>query len=124
MLALALGLSGGALPFASAAPASHGGLPRLAPTTLPPPEASAVSEVDAALAMLANGKDDGVKAGLARLEDGGAALVPAMAKKLAELRKSANRDLMGVFVGEARKTKSKGDDDDDKPKKKKKTDDD
>ena len=122
-LVVVLFLLFGSLGAAGAAPPAHGGLPRLAATTLPPPETSAIAEVDASLALLANGKDDGAKSGLARLEDGGAALVPAMAKKLAELRKSANRELMGVFLGEAKKSRAKGDDDDDKPKKKKKKED-
>ena len=124
-VALALALGGVFGSAARAAPSTHGGLPRLAPTTLPPPDPAAQTEVDAALALIASGKDEGVKAGLARLDDGGAALVPALAKKLADLRKSANRELMGVFLGEARKAGGSGGkgDDDDKPKKRKKSED-
>ena len=123
-LALAVGPMVVSVALAAGSTGGHAALPKLAPTMLPAPEPTAAAELDAALAQIGSGKDADVKAGLARLDDGGAALVPAMGRKLAELRKSANRDLMGVFVGEARKGKSKKDDDDDGAKKKKKKKDD
>lgn len=111
MLALALTLAPVLLAGRAPAAPARSGLPRLPSTVLPPPEQPQVAELEAALALVASGKADDVKAGQARLKDGGAGLVPAMAKKLAELRKGMNKELVGVLIGEARKGRKKDDDD-------------
>ena len=99
------------------------GLPRLAPTALPAPEPKSTTELEQALSQMASAKVDEQKAGAQRLEDGGAHLLPAMARKLSELRKSMNKDLVAILVTDARKGRAKKDDDDgDKPKKKRKPD--
>jgi tetratricopeptide (TPR) repeat protein len=113
---LALAASRGA-----AASPKHAGLPRLASTALPAPNPGALLELDAALALVASARSEEQEAGLARLKDGGAALLPAMSRRLAELRKSANRETVGVLITEARKSRGrKGDDDGDHTSKKKK----
>jgi tetratricopeptide (TPR) repeat protein len=126
-LALALALGAGvpavSLPLLAAPSQGKSGLPRLATTVLPAPEPSTVTELDQALAQILSGKPDDAKAGQARLKEAGGALLPAMSRRLAELRKSANREQIGTYITEARKGRRKGDSDEDKePKKKKKGD--
>jgi hypothetical protein len=88
---------------APAAPAAQAPLPRLASTALPPPDADLARELEAALAKAAGGKDDERQAGLSALRDAGPAMVPALARKLAELRKSLDRDAAGALIAEARR---------------------
>ncbi|MFO0658459.1 MAG: hypothetical protein U0165_01300 [Polyangiaceae bacterium] len=83
-------------------------LPKLAPTTLPAPDAGQVAELDAALAKMFSAKEDERKDGMTRLKEGGATLLPAMARRLSELRKSANRDVIGTLISDARKQGKKG----------------
>jgi tetratricopeptide (TPR) repeat protein len=83
-------------------------LPKLAPTTLPAPDPAQIAELDAALTKIISAKDDERKDGLTRLKEGGAQLLPAMSRRLAELRKGANRDVMGTLITDARKQGKKG----------------
>ncbi len=102
--ALAATLAG---PATTGAAPRHPGLPRLASTALPAPEPAQSTELDKALAEIVAGK---LEAGQARLKDGGAALLPAMARRLAELRKSLARDAAAAIIEEARKGRTKSDD--------------
>ncbi len=107
MLLVASALSLGTLSLVTApAAAPRAGLPRLASTALPAPEAAQTTELDKALAEIVGGKVD---AGQARLREGGAALLPAMARRLAELRKSLAREQAAAIIEEARKGRVKDD---------------
>lgn len=102
-------------PASSAAAPPKSGLPRLAPTALPAPEPAQSAELDKALAEIVAGKVD---AGQARLREGGAALLPAMARRLAELRKSIAREPAAALIEEARKGRVKKDEKEKKHEKK------
>jgi hypothetical protein len=115
-LTVALGL---AAVSTHAAPA-RGGLPRLASTALPAPEPPVTTELEQALSQLASAKAEDRAKGAERLKDGGASLLPAMAKKLQELRKGMNRDLAAILVTEARKGRAKKDEGEENGAKKKK----
>ncbi|HEU4407379.1 MAG TPA: hypothetical protein VFS43_19080 [Polyangiaceae bacterium] len=91
---------------AAAAPASPAGrapLPRLAPTTLPPPDPELSRELDAALAKAASARDDERQAGLTALREAGPSMLPALARKLVELRKSLDREAAASLITEARR---------------------
>lgn len=92
-------------------------LPRPTSTALPPADANVVAELDAWLAKLTGADAEGRKQAVANLAEASPRLVPAVAKKLGELRK-ANRDAMAVALASARKKPSGAPDDDDAPKKK------
>lgn len=119
VLALALALPA-ALPLAHASPAT--GLPRLAPTVLPAPEPASVAELDQALKLLTSPRPGDHEAGMARLHDGGEKLLPAIARRLSELKRTIDKEQIGIYITEARKGRKKDKDDehDERPKKKKK----
>ncbi len=86
-----------------AAPPAQGALPRLASTALPPPDADLSREVEAALTKAASAREEERRAGLAALRDGGRSFLPALARKLLELRKSLDREAAASLITEARK---------------------
>jgi len=87
---------------AQAAP-SGGTLPRLASTVLPAADAASVAELDRALTKIMSAKAEERERGISQIREAESALLGAEAKKLSELRKSANRELMGNVIAEARK---------------------
>jgi tetratricopeptide (TPR) repeat protein len=78
-------------------------LPKLPSIALPPPAPGTVPELEAALGKLATGSVAEREKARVQLQEDGAELLPAMAKRLAELRKTANRDEIGKLIEEARK---------------------
>lgn len=116
-------------PPSSAAPARTA-LPKLASTVLPPPDPAQLAELDKALAKFLSAKDDERKEGLLQIKEGGVAWLPAMSRRLGELRKSANREAMATMIDDARKhgrkmrkgNRPEGDDKPDQKKKKPKKD--
>lgn len=110
-----------ASPAALAAP-GKAGLPRLSPTALPAPDPPAAAELDQAIKLITSPKPGDHEAGMLRLKEGGDKLLPAIARRLSELKKTLNKELAATYITEARKTRKKGDKDDDKeakPRKKK-----
>ncbi len=87
---------------AAASPASSP-LPRLATTALPPPDPELSRELEAALAKAAGADEGERQAGLTALREAGPSMLPALARKLAELRKSLDRDAAATLVTEARR---------------------
>jgi tetratricopeptide (TPR) repeat protein len=99
----ALGALAAAPSTAAAAPAARAALPRLASTALPPPAPELARELDAALAKAASAKEDERQAGLTALREAGPSMLPAIARKLGELRKSLDREAAAALITEARK---------------------
>jgi len=93
-------------------------IPRPQPTTLPPPDADSAAELDKLLDQLAGMDDKARDRALEALSDQDTTALPAVAAKLAALRKSADRDAMGRLLEAARKagrdTKEPSDDKDTK----------
>ncbi len=88
-------------------------IPAPQPTALPAPDAQSVSELDAALAKLAGADDAARKSALAELADADPSSIPAIAARLASLRKTADRDGMGKLLERARKKSRTASDDED-----------
>ena len=94
-------------------------IPPPQPTALPAPDPQAVSELDTALAKIAGTDEAARKSAISDLADGDATLVPAIAAKLANLRKTADRDGMSKILASARKKgRSSAEDDDPGPSRK------
>lgn len=105
----------------SAAPLKPG-LPRLAPTVLPAPEPPVLSELDQAIKLLTSTKPGDHEAGMLRLKEGGEKWIPAIARRISELRKTINKEQVAILITEVRKRAKKGDKSTEierKPKKKK-----
>lgn len=105
-MAVALALAASASPGRADAPTTATALPpipRLAPTTLPAPEPTAIADLDAWLAKVIGEDAEARKAAMLSLDETAPAGVPAVARKLAELRRTANRDAMATIVTAARK---------------------
>lgn len=83
-------------------------LPKLPSIVLPPPAPGTTAELDQILARAASATDGEQTKARTRLREGAESLLPAMAKKLVELRKSANRDEIEKLIEEARKRGKKG----------------
>lgn len=83
-------------------------LPKLPSIALPAPAAASVTELEQILGKMATGSADEQEKAQTRLRESGAELLPAMAKKLSELRKTANRDEIEKLIEEARKRGKKG----------------
>ena len=82
-------------------------IPAPTPTTLPPVEASATQELDDLLEKLAGVNPKDKEAAAAALAEQDASMLPAIAAKLAALRKSADRDGMTRLLEAARKAARK-----------------
>lgn len=119
-LAVALSL-GTAAPSVDAAAASGSStplppIPAAQPTALPAPEAEVVTELDALLLRLASADDKERNEGAEALAAQDATILPAIAAKLAALRKSADRAGMERILSAARKAGRDRDDEEDKRK--------
>jgi HEAT repeat protein len=79
------------------------GLPHLPSRVLPDPSSAAEAELKEDLALLASANPTERAEGRKRLERAGQDLLPAMAKTLRELRKSAPRKSMSILITKARK---------------------
>lgn len=95
-------LVGGAA-AAPASPAGRAALPRLAATVLPPPDPLLSRELEAAIAKAASGREEERQAGLTALREAGPSMLPALARKLGELRKSLDRESVATLITEARR---------------------
>ena len=96
-------------PSTQASPAAHRSpLPKLPSIALPAATPASVTELEQILGKLATGSVEEQDKAQTRLRESGAELLPAMAKKLTELRKSANRDEIEKLIEEARKRGKKG----------------
>lgn len=93
---------------ATPAPAHRSPLPKLPSIALPAAPAASVAELEQILGKLTTGGAEEQDKAQTRLRESGADLLPAMAKKLAELRKTANRDEIEKLIEEARKRGKKG----------------
>jgi tetratricopeptide (TPR) repeat protein len=118
-LALALAVVLPLLGAQAAASPGKSGLPRLAPTALPAPDPPAVAELDQALKLVLSPKPGDHQAGMLRLKEGGDKLLPAIARRLSELKRTLNRDQAAIHITEARKGHKKSGEEAE-PKKKKK----
>jgi hypothetical protein len=79
------------------------GLPRPLPTKVPQADAASVAELDAWLGRL-TGADASVRAtALLALESTSQAMLPAISKRLTDLKKSADRDAMSSVLSKARR---------------------
>jgi hypothetical protein len=99
---------GGALP--DAMPSSPAGsaiplptIPAPVPVALPPAEADAVGELSKLLTKLASAKPADREAAAAALAEQDESMLPAVAARLIDLRKSADRDGMSKLLESARK---------------------
>jgi tetratricopeptide (TPR) repeat protein len=81
----------------------RGGLPRLAPTALPAPEPPVVAELDQAIKLLVSPRPGDHEAGMLRLKEGGEKWLPAISRRLAELKKTINKEQAAIYITEARK---------------------
>ena len=78
------------------------GLPRPSGTELPAADPVSVAELDAWLARLTGADAAARKSALSSFEPGHAAMVPAISRRLADLKKSANRDGMASLLAKVR----------------------
>jgi tetratricopeptide (TPR) repeat protein len=99
----------------SSAPNASRGLPRPLPTELPPADSASLAELDAWLGRLTGGDAAARATALSAIESASQAMVPAISKKLADLKKSADREAMSTVLLAARQGGGK-DDDQDRPK--------
>jgi len=94
-------------------------IPPPQPTAMPAPDPQAVTELDAALAKIAGTDEAARKSAISDLADADATLIPAIAAKLATLRKTADRDGMARLLASSRKKgRASAEDDDPGPSRK------
>jgi hypothetical protein len=84
-------------------------LPRPLSTDLPPPDAASVAEIDAWLARLTGADVAARAAALSAIESAAPVTVPAISKKLAELKKTADREAMSAILAKGRQGTGKND---------------
>jgi tetratricopeptide (TPR) repeat protein len=85
------------------------GLPRPLPTELAPAEAASAAEIDAWLGRLTGSDAAARVVALSAIEAGTQAMVPAISKKLADLKRSADREAMWSVLSKARQGTGKTD---------------
>jgi hypothetical protein len=98
MVALLLVLSTGLRPVGADAPT-----PSQTAATVASAEAASTADVDAWLRKLTGSDAAGRKAAVAAIESANSTMLPAIAKRLADLKRSANRDAMASVLAKARK---------------------